>query len=949
MTTTPTIWKSAFFPNFETPAGIQSRPQSIGLANGNILVVWEDDTGGPSSGRDIMARIISPEGHVTGPSAFQLNDVIKNSDETEPKIVALPDGGFVVAYGSYDSSLGGFIVVERYDSSGGQKTYRVITDARSSLTGWEITTDSAGNYTVVFEREIETIISGESVFSTDIHSITYDAATDTAGPEQIHTAQNNPEDDDSLGAVASFASGHIVTFATEPDEGTIGDPTSTVEFTITDPATGNVIRPFVEIAGAAGAFTYVAAEAKDVAVLTGGQFIMLYSKFTSTNAEQDRKLSMKICAGEAPDSAIGPEIHLPTNGYAPENAKVVALGDGGFFVVWGGDSRLHGARFAADGSAVGAAFHFATFFDVAGNLGSLSLTADGRIIVSYVTNGEIAEIILDPRDNIIQGTAAGEVLTTQIGSTSIFGERGDDTIYGQGGNDFINGGAGDDDLRGGGGADTLYGEAGADVLRGGAGDDTYVLQDLHLNQLFKPVHDTVIEAFGGGVDTVKIGYIANTNVTGYTLGANIENGVVIGTGAFNLTGNDLDNVLTGNNGINTLSGNAGNDTLNGLGGADTLIGGDGNDIYVVDAAGDRTIESAGGGTDTVRSHIDWALAADIERLELQGAGNLNGTGNSLNNTIVGTAGDNLINGGAGSDYMVGGAGHDIYIVASSGDHAIESASGGVDTVRSYINWTLENNVERLELLKTALNGSGNALDNLLVGTSGNNTLDGRAGNDAMYGGSGDDIYIVAAAGDQTVEAMNHGTDTVRSYINWTLGANVERLELRGSGNLNGTGNTLANTLVGNSGANSLSGGAGNDYITGGSGNDTLNGGAGNDRLIGGAGSDILIGGAGNDIFDFDAVSDSPAGPALRDSINGGFSHGFDHIDLATIDANTLAAGNQAFSFIGSAAFSGVAGQLRYTNYSGNVIIDADVNGDSTADMQILVAGTNFMTSTDVIV
>jgi Ca2+-binding RTX toxin-like protein len=138
-------------------------------------------------------------------------------------------------------------------------------------------------------------------------------------------------------------------------------------------------------------------------------------------------------------------------------------------------------------------------------------------------------------------------------------------------------------------------------------------------------------------------------------------------------------------------------------------------------------------------------------------------------------------------------------------------------------------------------------------------------------------------------------------------------------------------------------------MVGGAGNDTLTGGNGNDTLIGGAGSDSLNGGAGNDRFDFDLVSDSPAGPALRDSIVGGFSHGFDLIDLATIDANTLVAGNQAFAFIGSAAFSGVAGQLRYSNYSGTVIIDADVNGDSTADMQILVAGTNFMTGTDFIV
>jgi Ca2+-binding RTX toxin-like protein len=245
-----------------------------------------------------------------------------------------------------------------------------------------------------------------------------------------------------------------------------------------------------------------------------------------------------------------------------------------------------------------------------------------------------------------------------------------------------------------------------------------------------------------------------------------------------------------------------------------------------------------------------------------------------------------------------------------------------------------------------LNGRGG--NDTLQGGAGADTLDGGAGNDYMVGGAGNDIYIVGSAGDQTIEAANGGTDTVRSYINWTLAANVERLELQGSGNLNGTGNTLANTLVGNSGANSLSGGDGNDYITGGAGNDTLNGGAGNDTLVGGAGRDILIGGTGNDTFDFNLVSDSPAGAASRDSINGGFSHGFDRIDLATIDANALAAGNQAFSFIGSAAFSGVAGQLRYTNYSGNVLIDADLNGDSTADMQILVAGTNFMAGTDFI-
>jgi Ca2+-binding RTX toxin-like protein len=361
----------------------------------------------------------------------------------------------------------------------------------------------------------------------------------------------------------------------------------------------------------------------------------------------------------------------------------------------------------------------------------------------------------------------------------------------------------------------------------------------------------------------------------------------------------------GGNFADRIYGGASADTLSGLGGDDLINGDAGNDIL---------------------------------------------NGGAGNDKLFGGEGNDTLNGGTGADVMFGGTGDDIYIVAAAGDTTIENAGEGTDTVRSYINWTLADNVERLELQGTGnLNGAGNALANTLVGNSGANLLNGGAGNDFMVGGAGDDIFVVAAAGDRTIEAAGGGTDTVRSFINWTLSTEVERLELKGSGNLNGTGNALNNTMVGNSGNNSLSGGDGNDFMVGGAGNDILNGGAGNDALIGGAGRDILNGGTGNDRFDFDLVSDSPAGPALRDSIVGGFAHGFDRIDLSTIDANTLVGGNQAFSFIGSAAFSGVAGQLRYSNFSGTVIIDADVNGDSTADMQILVADTNFMTGTDFIV
>src|SRR6056297_237586 len=115
---------------------------------------------------------------------------------------------------------------------------------------------------------------------------------------------------------------------------------------------------------------------------------------------------------------------------------------------------------------------------------------------------------------------------------------------------------------------------------------------------------------------------------------------------------------------------------------------------------------------------------------------------------------------------------------------------------------------RPELMGGAVNGTGNALDNTLVGNGLDNILNGGAGADYMVGRTGNDRYVVGAAGDTVIEFSGEGTDTVISYLSsFTLGDHVERLELQG-GALNGTGNALANTLLGNGLDNILNGGAG---------------------------------------------------------------------------------------------------------------------------------------------
>jgi len=595
------------------------------------------------------------------------------------------------------------------------------------------------------------------------------------------------------------------------------------------------------------------------------------------------------------------------------------------------------------------------------------IDSGGADTLNYSASGAPEIINLNPEtfSSVAGSTGNVSIARGTVIENAIGGFAGD-TIVGNSANNLLEGMAGNDVLYGNDGADTLDGGDGADRMSGGAGNDTYVVQDAG---------DVVSENAGEGTDMVRAGL-------NFVLPDNVENLTLTGNAAIDGTGNALANLITGNAGANSLYGNAGNDTLDGGAGLDKMFGGTGDDTYVVRDATDYAYERPGEGTDLAIASISYALRDNVENLTLSGSANLVGRGNGLANAITGNSGANglygyagadhlngnggndLLDGGTGSDVMAGGVGNDVYAVDDSHDVVVENAGEGTDRVNASVDYTLAANVETLSLTGTARVGNGNsgantiggnAGDNALYGMAGNDhlfgldgndILDGGAGADSMRGGAGNDVYYMDNGRDAALEGANEGTDIVNSSVNVTLRANVENLTLIGGAAVNGAGNELANVITGNAAVNALFGLAGDDHLYGMDGADVLRGGDGSDWIEGGAGRDGMEGGAGADSFVFRDGDFAGLSASTCDLITD-FSHSDgDLIRLDAVDANTVLSGNQAFAFLGTAAFDGHAGELRYEEISGNTYLYGDTNGDGAADFMIRLDGLHALVSAD---
>ncbi|MGK9232263.1 M10 family metallopeptidase C-terminal domain-containing protein [Inquilinus limosus] len=457
--------------------------------------------------------------------------------------------------------------------------------------------------------------------------------------------------------------------------------------------------------------------------------------------------------------------------------------------------------------------------------------------------------------------------------------------------------------------DLLIGNDGDNMLIGYAGADHFV--------------------GGGGIDTVDYSYMTIDNYRiAVDLGRNRATGDDAGGDTFDsienlrggarsdfFVGDAVGNGFWGNDGDDRLLGVAGDDHLHGGNGSDQLEGGTDNDSLFGDSGGDYLTGDAGGdlldggdGKDVAR-YVGSAVGVVADLATGRGIGGEaegdsyvsieNLEGSTWNDTLVGDAGANVLIGGAGVDELDGGLGADTASYASS--------STGV-TVDLGLRTVTGGDAEG-DRLKSIENLDGSALADRLTGDAGANILRGGDGADNLDGGGG--VDTASYVGNWRGVEIDLAAGVARGgHADGDSFASIENLE----------GSAFEDKLTGDIRANLVIGGVGEDILDGGAGKDTLAGGIDADRFVIAVLGDSVVGTGADRIVDFSHAQS-------------------DKIDVSAIDASTEEAGNQAFTFIGSGLYTGVAGQLRFAQFGGNTTVAGDVNGDGTSDFHIRLTGT----------
>ena len=583
---------SVIIPGAEDPVAVSAGnfnglPQIAALSDGSYVVTW---TGTDADGNGQFAQRYSAAGVAIG-GIFQANTFTAHA-QRDGVVTALGDGGFIITWasGGQDHPEGdiylsdGGIYAQRYDADGntvgGETLINTVTEGDQREPA--ATALSDGGYVISWTSY------GPNADNGDIIMQRYDAAGAKVGGEvRANTFTTNHQQEASIASLSD--GGWIVTWSSYLQD---GDQYGAY-YQRYDAAGAKVgIETRVSVHG--GGYQMETS----VTGLANGGYVITFRGTEPVNGFYDHMYQrIYDSTGHAVTSDIQVNTFSNSNQDQP---SVTALSDGGWIVVWssynqqGQGVACYGQRFDSDGNKLG---------------GELLLN-------STQTNDQIYAVVTALAD----GGFAVAWESNQTGTYGVYQKA-----YVGGGGDL----SGTQYVYGGAGNDTLDGGAGADYMYGGKGDDTYTVDNAG---------DVVTEATGQGNDTIL------SSVSYGLSGVYVETLRLTGSANINATGNSLDNILYGNSGANTLTGGAGNDTLNGGGGADTMIGGAGDDTYRVDNTGDIVTEASGQGTDSVVATISYDLTGSfIENLQLGGTNNLNATGNSLDNNLLGNSGVNMRN------------------------------------------------------------------------------------------------------------------------------------------------------------------------------------------------------------------------------------------------------------------------------------------------------------------
>ena len=880
-------------------------PQITALQGGGFVVTWQSVVLGQHGSR-VFVQQFDASGIMLGPT-IQLEGVEARSD-LRPQVATLKNGGFAVTWMGdvqpVELEHPADIFVQSFDSNGALAGQPIRLQGMAGMWDYspQITALEDGGFVVTWEGRIP------GVTTFDIFLQQFDAGGSLVGGVVILQGMSGVLHDSQPQITALPDGGYVIVWTGDTSDGHVNDV-----FLQSFDASGALVGGRVRLEGMEGLHDSV----PQIKSLYGGGFAVTWQGGTSDGQSED----IFVQTFDADKALAGGPIRLQgdSGNQYDLDPQIVALAGGGFIVSWTGQTDdgqerdIFFQRFDETGTLIGA---MAQLQGAAGVLRDenvqISALEDGGFVVFWhaaTASWRGYDIFMQRFDAV--GTAVG-------GMVSLQGAPGYNL------DDFRPQVAGLDD---GGFVVTWYGNT--------SDGNNY---------------DIFIQRFDAGGQPISVNYVPVGEVT------------IAGTAQQGKTLRAVTSSIADADGLGNFSyqwfadGVAINGAIDSTFRAGFLQVGQSIAVQVSYTDRQGTLESllSEATADVAfgivhRSEVTVVLPENgyTRELTLIGGDHIDGTGNSLDNLIIGNRGRNTLYGGVGSDtlqgaagndtldggsgenLLLGGRGNDTYFIASKLDQIEEHLDEGTDLVLATISYTLGTSLENLTLIGSdEVNGRGNSLSNRITGNDANNLLRGGAGNDTLVGGNGIDLLF----GDSGNDSLLGGVDADVLY--------------GGTGDDSLFGDSGDDVLSGGSGHDALFGGISNDLLRGDVGNDGLFGSSGNDTLIGGIGRDTLEGGAGADLFVFASLTDSSSS-GYRDTIND-FGRGADRIDLSGIDANTALAGDQAFAFLGKTAFSGVAGQLIFRTISGtqDSLVLGDVDGDGTADFSVRMLGVQLFSAGD---